>query len=237
MKLRRLKLVQALYAFVIVVVVAAICYMANVVILRQTSNPDFMPLFKMSNQPEIVLALQIFGLTGLLLPVPILRKLRIRVPAIIPALWSIFIFSTIFLGEVCGFYHISHYDKILHIFAGFTIAVLGFLVVDLLDKPKSAGSMSRLFVAVFAFCFSLALNVSWEIFEFIMDSCFVDSNMQRYMVAPGYPFIGRDALMDTMMDINVAAIGAILAVVAISIYAKRHRDWLERSQLKRIQDK
>ena len=231
--LKRYKLVPILYCLVSATLFAAICYMAYIVFLRHTSQPGFMPPFKMSNEPEIVLALQVTGLLGLLLPVPILHKLRIKLPSIIPSMWAIFILGTIFLGEVCGFYHISHYDKILHAFAGFTITVLGFLIIDALNKPKSVASMRWPFIATFAFCFSFAINVAWEIFEFTMDTIFADSNMQRYMVAPGYPFIGRDALMDTMMDIITAFVGALAAVLIVYVLIKRRPGWLERSQLKR----
>lgn len=231
---QKFKFVHAVYILISAILIAAISYMAYIVILRSTSSPGAMPPFQMSNEPEIVLCLLSVGLAGLLLPVLLVRKLRIKVPAIIPILWAIFIFSTVFLGEVCGFYHIAHYDKVLHALAAFTIAILGFMVIDLFNKPGAVTTMKPFFIATFAFCFSFSINVLWEVYEFIMDSCFADSNMQRFMVAPGYPFIGQDALSDTMRDIVIAVIGALVAVIIVHLYTKHRPNWLKKSQLKRI---
>lgn len=231
--LKKFKFVPVLWCLMTAVFIATTTYMAYIVFLRHTSQPGLIPPFKMSNEPEIVLALQVTSLLGLILPIPILRKLRIKLPPVIPALWIVFIFCTMFLGEVCGCYHLTHYDKILHAIAAFTIGILGFLVIDLINKPKSVSEMRWPFVAMFAFGFSFTINVFWEIFEFTMDTIFADSNMQRYMVAPGYPFIGRDALLDTMLDIIIAAIGASLAVGVVYVCVKRRPNWLERSQLRR----
>ena len=69
-------------------------------------------------------------------------------------------------------------------------------------------NLSPVFIAVFAFCFALALGAVWEIYEFTMDSVF-GTNMQKYMLDNGTALIGQAALQDTMKDIIVDAIGAL----------------------------
>lgn len=59
------------------------------------------------------------------------------------------------------------------------------------------------FVAIFAFVFSLAVGVLWEIFEFAMDQLF-GMNMQKAM------FGDPSGLTDTMWDLIVDAIGALV---------------------------
>ena len=63
-------------------------------------------------------------------------------------------------------------------------------------------NLSPVFIAVFAFCFALALGAVWEIYEFTMDSVF-GTNMQKYMLDNGTALIGQAALQDTMKDISV----------------------------------
>ena len=66
-------------------------------------------------------------------------------------------------------------------------------------------NLSPVFIAVFAFCFALAMGAVWEIYEFTMDSVF-GTNMQKYMLDNGTALIGQAALQDTMKDIIVDAI-------------------------------
>ena len=58
-------------------------------------------------------------------------------------------------------------------------------------------SMSPAFVALFTFCFALALDVLWEIYEFTVDALF-QTNMQKYALEGGEALTGQAALQDTM---------------------------------------
>lgn len=58
----------------------------------------------------------------------------------------------------------------LHTINGFLAAAIGFSLVDLLNRSKKAVfSLSPLFMAIVAFCFSMTIGVIWEFFEFGMD--------------------------------------------------------------------
>jgi hypothetical protein len=90
---------------------------------------------------------------------------------------------------------------------------LGFSFVTLLNKSENVPvNLSPLFVALFAFCFSITLGVLWEIYEFIFDGM-LGLNMQKFALEDGIPLVGRAALMNTMKDLIVDVFGAL----AISI--------------------
>ena len=58
----------------------------------------------------------------------------------------------------------------LHTLNGFLAAAIGFSLVDLLNRSeKLAFSLSPVFTAIVAFCFSMTIGVFWEFFEFGMD--------------------------------------------------------------------
>ena len=74
-------------------------------------------------------------------------------------------------------------------------------------------SMSPAFVALFTFCFALALDVLWEIYEFTVDALF-QTNMQKYALEGGEALTGQAALQDTMGDLIVDFIGALGIAIA-----------------------
>ena len=73
-------------------------------------------------------------------------------------------------------------------------------------------SLSPGFVAFFAFCFALACGAVWEIYEYLMDGL-LHMNMQHFAVEDGTPLLGRAALLDTMKDLIVDALGALVIAV------------------------
>ena len=67
----------------------------------------------------------------------------------------------------------------LHTVNGFLMAAIGFALIDILNNsPRFHISLSPIFVAVVAFCFSMTVGVVWEFFEFSMDMIF-DTDMQK----------------------------------------------------------
>ena len=83
-------------------------------------------------------------------------------------------------------------------------------------------SMSPAFVALFTFCFALALDVLWEIYEFTVDALF-QTNMQKYALEGGEALTGQAALQDTMGDLIVDFIGALAIAIAATSPASAGR--------------
>lgn len=139
------------------------------------------------------------------LPILLKRRWGIHIPPEFDILAIVFVFASLFLGEVRGYYtRFWWWDAVLHAGSGFLLGILGFLLVYVINQ-KDLGDLGLRpsFVALFAFAFSIALGALWEIFEFSMDQIF-GLNMQK------------SGLVDTMWDLIVDTIGA--AVIAILGY-------------------
>lgn len=144
-------------------------------------------------------------------------------------LYIAFLYCAIFLGEVRSFYYaVPYWDTILHTMSGAMLGALGFSMIAIFNNAERIPlNLSPVFIAVFAFCFALALGAVWEIYEFTMDSVF-GTNMQKYMLDNGTALIGQAALQDTMKDIIVDAIGALVMSTIGYISLKYKKGWVEK---------
>ncbi len=114
------------------------------------------------------------------LPSFIEHRLSIELPSALEIIVLLFIFSAEILGEIREYYIIYPYwDSMLHTVNGFLSAAIGVAAIDVLNRSdKIKFNMSPVFVAFFAFCFSMTVGVIWEFFEFFMDS-FFHTDMQK----------------------------------------------------------
>lgn len=144
-----------------------------------------------------------------LLPGLLGSRFQVYIPSEFEALTVVFIFASLFLGEYHGYYtRFWWWDTLLHTASGFMLGILGFLLVHVMnEKEELELHMKPGFVALFAFMFALGIGTLWEIFEFAMDNLF-GLNMQK------------SGLVDTMADLIVDAIGAL--VIAILGYGYLH---------------
>jgi hypothetical protein len=83
--------------------------------------------------------------------------------------------------------------------------------------------MSDWFMAFFSFCFAIMLDTIWEIIEFAIDEIF-DLNMQQYNLPDGTVLIGRLALVDTMKELIVDILGALLISIIGYMVLKKRRN-------------
>lgn len=113
------------------------------------------------------------AITLMLLVIPSLVQVTFRVefPTALEIIILVFIFAAEILGEISEFYLLfPFWDTVLHTINGFLAAAIGFSLVDLLNRSeKAVFSLSPLFMAIVAFCFSMTIGVVWEFFEFGMD--------------------------------------------------------------------
>lgn len=112
-------------------------------------------------------------LTLMLLVIPSLVQItfKVELPTVLEIVILVFIFAAEILGEISEFYLLfPFWDTVLHTINGFLAAAIGFSLVDLLNRSeKAVFSLSPLFMAIVAFCFSMTIGVIWEFFEFGMD--------------------------------------------------------------------
>lgn len=158
--------------------------------------------------------LNAFLTTGILLltllPGLVRHNYKVFLPVEFDLLAILFIFATLFLGEVHGYYTLFWWwDVILHTSSGFLLGIAGFLLVYVLNEEKRIHlKMKPGFVALFAFVFAVAIGAVWEIVEFVIDST-TGLQMQR------------GGLTDTMWDLVVDSLGAGFIAVIGYFYTRK----------------
>lgn len=154
----------------------------------------------------LILSLAILILT--FLPSFIAKNYKINIPAEFEFIIVIFISSSLFLGETKDFYtKFWWWDIILHSISGVLLGFIGFLSLYILYTEKRLRAAPRL-VTLFAFCFSVAIGALWEIVEFTIDGT-LGWNMQK------------SGLVDTMWDLVVDSVSALVVSVSGYFYLKR----------------
>ena len=108
------------------------------------------------------------------------KRMNIVLPGTLEIIVLLFIFGAEILGEINEYYLIfDRWDDMLHTINGFLCAAIGFSMIDILNRnEKVTFSLSPVFVALVAFCFSMTVGVVWEFFEFGMD-VFFQTDMQK----------------------------------------------------------
>lgn len=177
----------------------------------------------------------LLGIVAMVIPNMVVKKKNIQIPSNMYIFYLIFLYCSIFLGEVRDFYYkIPEWDTILHTFSGVMIGALGFSFVSMFNKTEDLHlKLSPFFVALFAFMFAVTLGVIWEIYEFTFDGL-LGLNMQKFMVEPGdIMLVGRAALEDTMEDLIVDTLGALFISVAGYFSLKLRNGWIEKFMIKK----
>ena len=136
------------------------------------------------------------------LPVALGQRFNVRIPPEFELLAVIFVYASLFLGEVHGYYlKYWWWDSLLHTGSGLLLGIFGFLLVYVMnEKADLQLSLKPSFVALFAFAFALSTGVIWEIMEFAVDQTF-GTNMQK------------SGLIDTMWDLIVDGLGALMIAI------------------------
>lgn len=157
------------------------------------------------------------------------------------------------IGSMLGhsyklYYILPGWDKMLHVFGGVAFAVVGYYL------PQWAGihgNNDRLASVVFAVCFSMAVALLWEFFEYGADRLF-DMDMQNdtvvhsitsYKLGSELGVLGRIpsiesvvingaalpvdgyidlGLIDTMTDTLLETLGAVITAVILAVDNGRH---------------
>ncbi len=190
----------------------------------------------LGNRPEsdyILMLLQcLLGIFMMFLPGILTKRFSIQVPNLMYIAFIVFLYCAIYLGEVRDFYNMApNWDTVLHMFSGGMLGALGFSFVVLLNRSDQVPvDLSPIFVALFAFCFSLTLGVIWEFYEFIIDGL-MHLNMQKTMLPDGTPLVGHAAVADTIKDLFVDALGALLISAIGYVSLKKQKGWIEKIQV------
>ncbi len=216
------KISKFLYFSVLVSFVVPILYLTVRIILMSAGQ------LAESTRPMsdyILMLLEcVLGVIVIHLPSFLEKKFNFEIPRTLYIMYLIFLYCAIFLGEIRNYYyHVPHWDSILHTLSSLMSGAFGFMVVDILNQDKHTSiNLSPLFVSVFAFCFSVTFGTLWEIYEFSFDAL-LGLNMQKFRLANGTLLVGHEALTDTMKDIILDTLGAFMASLIGFLYLKGGR--------------
>lgn len=107
----------------------------------------------------------------------------------------LFVFVSIFLGSILEFYSkVYFYDKLVHLLSG---VLTGVLAIKILNKLNIKGNVINI---IFIIIFSLAVAVSWELFEYFSD-LILKGDVQHVLTT---------GINDTMTDVISALLGCII---------------------------
>lgn len=127
----------------------------------------------------------------------------------------IFIAGAEIFGTVLEFYHkFFWWDTMLHFASGIIFYLVGETVIKQLNEKTTKANISIIIIIAFSILFALSSGVVWEIFEFIIDIS-LGQNMQITE-----DLHGRDAVMDTMIDLISLTLGTTI-IGLLDIYRKK----------------
>lgn len=115
--------------------------------------------------------------------------------------YEVFMYLSIAVGSMwSGYTLIWGYDKIIHFISGVLFALLGYN----LFKNGKINTASLVWIFIISFSISMMSGGVWEIYEFTTD-ILIGNNAQGTLGK-----IGRDAIMDTMLDLCCDCGGAVI---------------------------
>lgn len=159
------------------------------------------------------------------------RFAHIRIPKGLKAGLIAFCFSALILGDVADFYgKYIWWDLLLHGLSGILLGIAADTILNTVcskikttptDQPPAG------FTAVWIICFVLAIGGLWEMMEYVTDGM-LGLNSQQFMESGGtfddtVPLPGREALKDTMEDMLMNLIGAVVLAVTLLLLRTKKR--------------
>lgn len=147
--------------------------------------------------------------TGVLsiLPSIVVKRFHVELPVSFLALITVFVFATLFLGEVSDFYgRYWRWDVVLHSGSAITFGLIGFLfALFLFEGDRYAAPPWA--IGLISFTFAMTIGALWEIFEVTMDGLF-GMNMQK------------SGLSVTMWDLIADAFGGGVGALSGFLYLR-----------------
>lgn len=190
----------------------SILTLAAAVILQvflQRSGPEYMG----STISVIISSITIYIVTY----IPnMLEKKNIKITK---TLYTIILASIVFSmggGFMFRLYEVfNYYDTVIHFINGGILVIIVFVITTFLSEDSKKYVLPIIIISLLA---AISLGTLWEIYEFLVDVLFDNSNMQRFMdVRTQIPHIGQAALKDTMIDLIVDTLGAVLGGLILYI--------------------
>ena len=154
-----------------------------------------------------------------------------EVPPLTQTSLNAIIFIGIVFGSYLGFFdRFTWFDEFMHCLSGFVSAVCGYDLAVIIQRKK--GQCAITLAAMFGIMFALSIAVGWEFYEFLMDTLH-GTNLQlakegaetaMFDISKYRGEYGYLGLVDTMTDMMMNTIGAIVGMIFMIIYRKKKHD-------------
>ena len=170
----------------------------------------------------------VFGGTIILMltftPAIIERQLQVQLPAEFTLITCVFLGACFALGEAGEFYdRFWWWDLALHGISALITGLIGFLTIYVFYMTHRV-QVAPIYIAIITFSFAVSIGTVWEIFEFFMD-WFFGLNMQQ------------SGLVDTMTDMIINAMGALIAAAIGYHYVQDGDSLLARKLIRTLVNK
>jgi hypothetical protein len=160
-------------------------------------------------QNWFIVAVSLTALILLIVTPALLKKLKLDFSSWLGIFSLVFIYASLFLGEIWNFYYkFWWWDLLLHTLFGFIIGLIGISMVYFMNSKEKKIHLNASFIAMFGFCFSVTLGVFWEFFEFFMDTTFGTTML-------------KSGLLDTIGDLIVNSFGAFVVAIIAFLFLKK----------------
>lgn len=159
------------------------------------------------------------------------RFAHIRIPKGLKAGLIAFCFSALILGDVADFYgKYIWWDLLLHGLSGILLGIAADTILNNVCKNIKTDTKVQpplTFTVMWIICFVLAIGGLWEILEYVTDGM-LGLNSQQFLQSGGtfddtIPLHGREALKDTMEDMLMNLIGAVVLAVTLLLLRTKKR--------------
>jgi uncharacterized membrane protein YjdF len=155
------------------------------------------------------------------IPALIERNYKIILPLEFEFIGVIFVFLGLVIGDMKGAYGLfAWWDTVLHFVSGIVLGIIGFTLVYLMIRYSHYSRLDPKLAFIFTFCFAMTIGAIWEIVEF------------------GVTYSGiykmQHGELDTMSDLIMDALGALIASILGYFYIKNEKNKFLRRILKKL---
>ena len=171
------------------------------------------------------------------IPYAIKKIFKITFSRVVSIVFYCYMFLSGFLGVVLELYRkVPGWDMFIHFIMGAILAVLSVYILNYTIYKKDKSKHNLFFTFLFMILFAVGIGAIWELVEFIGDAWF-NMGYQRYVTYEGIILIGREALMDTMLDLCMDLLGAVSGVLFVYIILQLNGRILKTFNIKKLKYK
>ena len=160
------------------------------------------------------------------------RLFKVGFPAMLVYYYWLFLWLSVFVGTCLNMMDmVPFWDKLLHVSSPMILTAVGYGICGLLlmNTGKTMEQFSPWLFLIFGFSFAGVSGVIWEFWEWTWDT-FAHMNLQRYM-AHGELLVGQRALADTMGDLLMNTLGAVIMGAVSWWYYRKDPSYFARFEI------